>query len=212
MLLHSSSCLCPLSIPSPEHQVPPISDTNAARNRSTSLPSHQMTTVLSDTKTATVERNSSLDGVYINGIQPVQQLHKECAPNLQESMPTDHGTADNRPPSARQTWPLAPRVSTNAARAPPFQRSDYIETPHTPHFWQYTKPRESTSRRFPRISRPVELLRNTYDVVVIGSGYGGGVAASRMARGRQRVCVLERGKERWRECLCACPCTALDLD
>jgi choline dehydrogenase-like flavoprotein len=51
--------------------------------------------------------------------------------------------------------------------------------------------------RFPRISRPVELMRPSYDVVVIGSGYGGGVAASRMARGRQSVCVLERGKERW---------------
>lgn len=51
--------------------------------------------------------------------------------------------------------------------------------------------------RFPRISRPVELMRPSYDVVVIGSGYGGGVAASRMARGKQSVCVLERGKERW---------------
>jgi choline dehydrogenase-like flavoprotein len=40
-------------------------------------------------------------------------------------------------------------------------------------------------------------MRNSYDVVVIGTGYGGGVAASRMARGRQSVCVLERGKERW---------------
>ena len=53
-------------------------------------------------------------------------------------------------------------------------------------------------RKFPRISRPVELLRDEYDVVVIGSGYGGGVAASRMARGKQSVCVLELGKERWR--------------
>lgn len=53
-------------------------------------------------------------------------------------------------------------------------------------------------RKFPRISRPVELLRHEYDVVVIGSGYGGGVAASRMARGKQSVCVLELGKERWR--------------
>jgi choline dehydrogenase-like flavoprotein len=40
-------------------------------------------------------------------------------------------------------------------------------------------------------------MRDSYDVVVIGSGYGGGVAASRMARGRQSVCVLEIGKERW---------------
>jgi hypothetical protein len=51
--------------------------------------------------------------------------------------------------------------------------------------------------RYPRISRPVELMQTSYDVVVIGSGYGGGVAASRMARGRQSVCLLERGKEKW---------------
>lgn len=57
----------------------------------------------------------------------------------------------------------------------------------------------SDHNRFPRISRPVELLRHTYDVVVIGSGYGGGVSASRMARAGQSVCVLERGKERWRK-------------
>ncbi|KAL3427916.1 Cholesterol oxidase 2 [Phlyctema vagabunda] len=50
---------------------------------------------------------------------------------------------------------------------------------------------------FPRISKPVELMRNSYDVVVIGSGYGGGVAASRMARADQSVCLLERGKEKW---------------
>ena len=53
--------------------------------------------------------------------------------------------------------------------------------------------------KFPRISRPVELIRHTYDVVVVGSGYGGGVAASRMARAGQSVCLLERGKERWRK-------------
>jgi hypothetical protein len=50
---------------------------------------------------------------------------------------------------------------------------------------------------YPRLSWPVELLQHTYDVVVIGSGYGGGVAASRMARTGLSVCVLERGKERW---------------
>jgi choline dehydrogenase-like flavoprotein len=44
----------------------------------------------------------------------------------------------------------------------------------------------------------VELLQNkAYDCVVIGSGYGGGVAASRMARAGQSVCLLERGQERW---------------
>lgn len=53
------------------------------------------------------------------------------------------------------------------------------------------------NKTFPRISRPVELMRNTYDTVVIGSGYGGGVAASRMARAGHSVCLLERGKEKW---------------
>ncbi|KAK6595436.1 glucose-methanol-choline oxidoreductase [Botrytis cinerea] len=32
---------------------------------------------------------------------------------------------------------------------------------------------------------------------LIGSGYGGSVAASRMARAGQSVCLLERGKEKW---------------
>lgn len=54
-----------------------------------------------------------------------------------------------------------------------------------------------SERAFPRLSKPVELLRSSYDVVVIGSGYGGGVAASRMARTGQSVCVLERGREKW---------------
>lgn len=51
--------------------------------------------------------------------------------------------------------------------------------------------------KYPRLSKPLELMRSSYDCVVIGSGYGGGVAASRMARAGQSVCVLERGKERW---------------
>ena len=52
-------------------------------------------------------------------------------------------------------------------------------------------------RAYPRLSKPVELMRNSYDVVVIGSGYGGGIAASRMARTGQSVCLLERGHEKW---------------
>jgi len=38
-------------------------------------------------------------------------------------------------------------------------------------------------------------MKERYGVVVVGSGYGGAIAASRMARAGQQVCLLERGKE-----------------
>lgn len=47
----------------------------------------------------------------------------------------------------------------------------------------------------PRLSLPFDSIRKRYDAVVIGSGYGGGVAAARMAENGLRVCVLERGRE-----------------
>ena len=47
----------------------------------------------------------------------------------------------------------------------------------------------------PRLSSPIENIQDHYTVVVIGSGYGGGIAASRIARAGQSVCILERGKE-----------------
>ncbi|KAF2126321.1 FAD/NAD(P)-binding domain-containing protein [Dothidotthia symphoricarpi CBS 119687] len=54
-----------------------------------------------------------------------------------------------------------------------------------------------TDENIPRLSRHPSLIRPEYDVVVIGSGYGGGVAASRMARAGKSVCLLERGTEIW---------------
>lgn len=46
-----------------------------------------------------------------------------------------------------------------------------------------------------RLSRSLDQLKGSYDVVIIGSGYGGGVAASHLARAGKSVAVLERGRE-----------------
>jgi cholesterol oxidase len=46
-----------------------------------------------------------------------------------------------------------------------------------------------------RLASPIETLREHYEVVVIGSGYGAAIAASRLARAGRQVCVLERGRE-----------------
>lgn len=56
-----------------------------------------------------------------------------------------------------------------------------------------TRPKE----KYPRLSSSLSTLKPSYDIVIIGSGYSSGVAASRFARAGRSVCVLERGFERW---------------
>lgn len=46
-----------------------------------------------------------------------------------------------------------------------------------------------------RLAKPLTSIKPSYDYVVIGSGYGGSIAASRMSRCGQSVCLLEKGKE-----------------
>ena len=50
------------------------------------------------------------------------------------------------------------------------------------------------------LSTPWAQRKNKYDFVIIGSGYGGAIAAARLASAslnpKPSVCILERGKER----------------
>ena len=46
-----------------------------------------------------------------------------------------------------------------------------------------------------RLSLALDQMQSYYSVVVVGSGYGGAIAASRLARAGQSVCLLERGRE-----------------
>ena len=46
-----------------------------------------------------------------------------------------------------------------------------------------------------RLSNHASELRDRYGIVVIGSGYGGAIAAARLAQAGHDVCILERGKE-----------------
>ena len=56
--------------------------------------------------------------------------------------------------------------------------------------------RAPSTSSYARLARAPETLANHYDVIVVGSGYGGSIAAYHLAKAGHSVCLLERGKER----------------
>lgn len=46
-----------------------------------------------------------------------------------------------------------------------------------------------------KLAKPLASIKPEYDYVIIGSGYGGSISASRMARAGQSVCLFEKGKQ-----------------
>ncbi len=46
-----------------------------------------------------------------------------------------------------------------------------------------------------KISKPISAIKSRYQAVVIGSGYGASITASRLARAGRQVCLLEKGRE-----------------
>ena len=53
----------------------------------------------------------------------------------------------------------------------------------------------AAGRALDRLSSPLESLRAHYEILVVGSGYGGSIAASRLARAGRDVALFERGRE-----------------
>lgn len=165
-----------------------------------------------------VRTGSKIEANLFSSSQPRPQA--PCWTSLNHFFPTKSFTKKDMLPAkefrVKKQEPISELDSFEWVDASSLPSTDWIPGPSEPLIDEDDSSQSSSSwaglnakvgsydhvdsdKKFPRISLPVELMRDAYDVVVIGSGYGGGVAASRMARGGQSVCLLELGKERWRE-------------
>ena len=161
-----------------------------------------------------------LNGPYVNGCSTNGTNSVASTPRNASSISEQRGF-DGHDDSRSTTDPfpiLTPRAASTWPRSPPLHAETESSVPgvsgpipaYGPHEGEAGGPRSRAhasiqtytddnriEHQYPRLSRPVELLRRNYDTVVIGSGYGGAVAASRLARAGESVCVLERGREKW---------------
>ncbi|KAL2197648.1 hypothetical protein P885DRAFT_35367 [Corynascus similis CBS 632.67] len=132
--------------------------------------------------------------------RPASTFTAPSSASSQPSFPPDLRHEDSSSPLPTYSTHEPPEykeehVGTESAQTASSRQQHHQQQPGSCRRRIYTDGRQDAP--FPRLSKPVELLRSAYDVVVIGSGYGGGVAASRMARTGQSVCLLERGREKW---------------
>lgn len=138
----------------------------------------------------TFSRRSSIDFELIDDDDSASFSLGALSDSFDGDEADERGIHELQPPLATAPTDTAASIPAATAATPPTHETTNYDD---------SQPRDHTvpQTTYPRISRPVELLRPSYDCVVIGSGYGGSVAASRMARAGQSVCLLERGEERW---------------
>ncbi|MFK7826259.1 MAG: NAD(P)-binding protein [Oligoflexales bacterium] len=44
------------------------------------------------------------------------------------------------------------------------------------------------------LSENFRNIKKSYEFIIVGSGYGGAIAAARLAEAKREVCLLEQGK------------------
>lgn len=160
-----------------------------------------LTPALSSDVTGFPSQERKHDEMATNPLAPQRPASPEPSPNISQTSSPNSSPKPAQATAYFEDANVAPAIQTSTTTNGKHGSQPQVKVKGEKTKHKKSKARASTAddhlEEHPRLSKPVELLRNEYDVVVIGSGYGGGVAASRMARTGQSVCVLERGRERW---------------